>query len=181
MLTLKIMDNMRNCGSRIETRRKCNAGIHQRNLSADRQNVYGRPRPRRGWHWERKPLDIGIYIAFEPSPIKDNAVFQEDIPDYEVSVRAFDKTAQMELFTKEVAALPQSENTATRKIAGAVIGLSKESRHVTKEECWEAFDALAQKEIQGLRAVCAELEEWRKESAARFSAEAVFLFVFYKK
>ena len=105
------------------------------------------------------PSDIGIYIAFKPSPIKDNAVFPEDIPDYEVSVRAFDKTDQRELSAKEVAELLQSGNAATRRIAGAATGLSKESRHVTKEECWEAFDTLAQKEIQGLQAVCAETEE----------------------
>lgn len=94
------------------------------------------------------PSDIGMVITFEPSPVKDNVIFPEDIPGYEVSVQAFSKEGQRPLEVREVEALFKDGNPATRKIAGAVIGLSKEIRYATRRECLEAFDVLAERELE---------------------------------
>lgn len=94
------------------------------------------------------PSDIGMVITFEPSPVKDNVIFPEDIPGYEVSVQAFSKEEQRLLEVCEVEALLIEGPPATRKIAGAVIGLSKEIRHATRQECLEAFDVLAERELE---------------------------------
>lgn len=94
------------------------------------------------------PSDIGMVITFEPSPVKDNVIFPEDIPGYEVSVQAFSKEEQRLLEVCEVEALLIEGTLATRKVAGAVIGLSKEIRHVTQEECLEAFHVLAERELE---------------------------------
>lgn len=94
------------------------------------------------------PSDIGMVITFEPSPVKDNVIFPESNPSYEVSVQAFSKEGQRPLEAREVEALLKDGNSATRKIAEAVIGLSKEIRHATRRECLEAFDVLAERELK---------------------------------
>ena len=95
----------------------------------------------------RNSSELGMVITFEPSPVKDNVIFPEDVPGYEVSVQAFSKEEQRLLEVCEVEALLTEGTLATCKIAGAVIGLSKKIRHVTKEECLEAFDVLAEREL----------------------------------
>lgn len=95
----------------------------------------------------KNPSAIGIYFDFNPCPIKDNTIFPQDVPGYEVSIRAFDKKTDQELSAEEVAALLDNGETATQTIAKAVIRLSKSPRHVITEDCWEAFDILAQQEL----------------------------------
>ncbi len=107
--------------------------------------------------------DIGMVLSFQPSPVKDHVIFPEDIPSYEVSVQAFSKGEQKLLELSEVEGLLAAENPATSKIAGVVIGLSKESRHVTRDECVEAFDVLARQELGTLKEV-GKPEEPQQES-----------------
>ena len=107
--------------------------------------------------------DIGVVLMFQPSPVKDHVIFPEDVPSYEVSVQAFSKREQKFLELSEVEGLLAAENPATSKIAGAVIGLSKESRHVTRDECVEAFDVLARQELGNLKEA-GEPEELQQES-----------------
>jgi len=107
--------------------------------------------------------DIGMVLSFQPSPVKDHVIFPEDIPSYEVSVQAFSKREQKLLELSEAEGLLAAENPATSKIAGAVIGLSKESRHVTRDECVEAFDVLARQELGTLEEL-GEPEEPQQES-----------------
>lgn len=116
------------------------------------------------------PSDIGMVITFEPSPVKDNVIFPEDTPGYEVSVQAFSREGQRPLEARKVEELLKDGNSATRKIAGAVIGLSKEIRHATRQACLEAFDVLAERELE----IREEPEERRGKDRSRHYAEAVF-------
>lgn len=107
--------------------------------------------------------DIGMVLMFQPSPVKDHVIFPEDIPSYKVSVQAFSKREQKLLELSKVEGLFAAENPATSKITGAVIGLSKESWHVTRDECVEAFDVLARQELGNLKET-GEPEELQQES-----------------
>lgn len=110
----------------------------------------------------QNPSGIGVVISFEPPPVKDHVVFPEDIPAYEVSVQAFSKEERRMLEAREVEALAEDENPDTGKIARAVTGLAKEARHVTREECLEAFDVLARQDL-GIREEPEEPEEPRRK------------------
>lgn len=91
--------------------------------------------------------DIGIVIAFEPPPVREGILFPEDIADYEVSIQAFGKKDEKMLTAKEVETLAKGMDGDTRRIAKAVGILSGNTRHVTREECLEAFDILARQEL----------------------------------
>lgn len=91
--------------------------------------------------------DIGIVIAFEPSPVREDILFPEEITEYEVSIQVFGKKDDKMLAAEEMEALAQGMGGDTRRIAEAAGILSGNSRHVTREECLEAFDILARQEL----------------------------------
>ena len=91
--------------------------------------------------------DIGIMVALEPPPVRENTLFPEEIAGYEVSIQVFGKKDDKTLAAEEVETLARGRDGDTRKIAEAAGILSGNSRHVTREECLEAFDILAGQEL----------------------------------
>lgn len=92
--------------------------------------------------------DIGLLIVLNPNPVLEDTVFPEEIAEYEVSVQAYRKEDSQEMTKAEIRKQLHGTNHATLAVAEAALALSSTPVVATREECIDAFEQLAQIEME---------------------------------
>jgi len=116
---------------------------------------------------------IGLVITSDPDMFQDTVIMPLEIKNYEISVAGYNTSDSKKLTDSEleIAAL-DSGDPATQKIANAIKELSKQSFQVSAEDCSDAFDVLAKREIEGVEKNSRENDGMEKPSVLERIREA---------
>ena len=92
---------------------------------------------------------ISLMLLFKPDPIQDAETLMDGGTEIEVRVAGYDPNRWCELPEDALKAMAEDkESPVTRKIASAVLGLSGKKVQVSYEQYNEAFESLADWELQ---------------------------------
>lgn len=100
---------------------------------------------------------IGIIIGTDPDMVQDSTILPADVEGYEVSVVGFHTDERRIVSPEEIeAAARDSSDPATQKIALALRELSGEKLWISTKDCSEAFDVMAQREMD-------KADQWQEQ------------------
>lgn len=101
--------------------------------------------------YNTNPARIGMVISIDPDPYSHVFPRTEENEMHRVAVKMFLKGEKDEMISMEMAGRFQQDcDPATRTIAKAFLKISTEPFQISTQECDEAFDMMAQREMHGL-------------------------------
>lgn len=91
---------------------------------------------------------IHLLLSFDPPPVLDNVVFPKEIEGYEMKVTGYWHNIHKPIQQEELRTLRQDPDPSTQTVAKMLWELGQETRAVSTEECYEAFDVLTSWEMR---------------------------------